>query len=59
MSITQQNSFEIAPNRNQNYDVQIQVGYAAFAIILLVAIYLGSMSSGTAPGDFAVMTVLP
>jgi hypothetical protein len=59
MSIAQQSGFEVAPTRLPNYDVQIQVGYAAFAIILLVAIYLGSMSSGTAPGDSAVMTVLP
>jgi hypothetical protein len=59
MSITQQNSFEIAPNRDQNYDVQIQVGYAAFAIMLLIAIYLGSIAAGAAPGDFAAMTVFP
>jgi hypothetical protein len=58
MAIAQQNSFEIASN-DRNYDLSIQAGYAAFAIVLLVAIYFGSMSSGTAPADFAAMTVLP
>jgi hypothetical protein len=58
MAIAEQNSFEIAPN-DRNYDFSIQVGYAAFAIVLLIAIYFGSMSSGTAPGDFAMMTVFP
>ena len=32
--------------------------YAAFAIVLLLAIYLGSVSSGT-PSDFATLTVFP
>jgi hypothetical protein len=58
MAIAQQNSFEIAPIE-RNYDLSIQVGYAAFAIVLLIAIYFGSMSSGTAPADFAAMTVFP
>jgi hypothetical protein len=59
MAIAQQNGFEIASGGLENYDVRIQVGYAAFAILLLIAIYFGSASSGTAPGDLAVMTVFP
>jgi hypothetical protein len=43
----------------KNDDAMISVGYAIFAIVLLIAIYFGSMSSGTAPGDFASMTVFP
>jgi hypothetical protein len=43
----------------KNHDAMISVGYAIFAIVLLIAIYFGSMSSGTAPGDFASMTVFP
>jgi hypothetical protein len=58
MAIAQQNSFEIASSE-RNYDLSIQIGYAAFATVLLIAIYFGSMSSGTAPADFAAMTVLP
>jgi hypothetical protein len=33
--------------------------YPAFAIVLLFAIYLGSVSSGTAPSDLATLTVFP
>jgi hypothetical protein len=40
-------------------DAIILIGYAAFAVVLLIAIYLASMSSGTAPGEFVSMTVFP
>jgi hypothetical protein len=59
MAITQQARFETAPSRPRSYVVSIVIGYAAFATVLLIAIYLGSLSSGTAPGDFAVMTAFP
>jgi hypothetical protein len=59
MAITQQAGFETASSRPRNYDVPIVIGYAAFAAVLLIAIYLGSLSPGAAPGDFAVMTVFP
>jgi hypothetical protein len=43
----------------KNYDVTILLGYSIFAIVFLIAVYFDSMSSGTAPGDFVSMTVLP
>ena len=59
MAIAQQTRFEIAPSETKDYDIGILIGYAAFATVLLIAIYLGSLSPGTAPGDFAAMTVFP
>jgi hypothetical protein len=59
MAIAQQTRFQTEPGRLANSDVPILIGYAAFAMVLLVVIYFASMSSGTAPADFAVMTVFP
>jgi len=74
MAIAQQTRFQTAPTRLEtsrletsglatrglaNRDVAILIGYAAFAIVLLIAIYLAAMSCGTAPGDLATMTVFP
>jgi hypothetical protein len=59
MQIAQQTRFETAQREVRSRDMTILLGYAAFAIVLLIAIYLGSMSSGTAPGDFATMTAFP
>jgi hypothetical protein len=59
MAIAQQTRFEIAADETKSYDIGILIGYAAFATVLLIAIYLGSLSPGTAPGDFAAMTVFP
>jgi hypothetical protein len=43
----------------EDHDVKIMLGYVVLAITLLIAIYAASMSSGTAPGDFASMPVFP
>jgi hypothetical protein len=43
----------------KNHDAMILLGYLIFAIVLLIAIYFDSMSSGTALVDFASMTVFP
>jgi hypothetical protein len=43
----------------KNYDVAILLGYSIFAIVFLIVVYFDSMSSGTAPGDFASMTLFP
>jgi hypothetical protein len=43
----------------KNYDMSILLGYSVFAIVFLVVIYFDSMSPGTAPADFASMTVFP
>jgi hypothetical protein len=64
MAIAQQNRFETAPGglakSLANRDVAILIGYAAFAMVMmLAAIYFASTSPGTAPADFAVMTVFP
>jgi len=59
MEIVQPTKFTSAQREVRDHDVTIILGYAAFAIVLLIAIYLGSLSSGTAPGDFATMTVFP
>jgi hypothetical protein len=59
MAIVQQAGFETAPGGLKSYDTTILIGYATFAIVLLIVIYLSSMSSGTAPSDFASMTVFP
>jgi hypothetical protein len=59
MAIAQQTRFEIAADEAKSYDIGILIGYAAFAAVLLIAIYLGSLSPGTPPGDFAAMTVFP
>jgi hypothetical protein len=40
-------------------DATILLGYIAFSVVLLVAIYFASMSPGTGPGAFESMTVFP
>ena len=59
MEIAQKAKFQTAEHEIGSHDVTIILGYATFAIVLLIAMYFGSMSSGTAPGDFATMTVFP
>jgi hypothetical protein len=59
MAIAEQTRFETTQREVVNYDAAILLGYSIFATVLLIAVYLGSMSSGTAPGDFASMTVFP
>ena len=63
MAIAQQNRFEMVPGglagSPARSDAAILIGYAAFAAALLVAIYFGSMSSGTAAAELAVMAVFP
>ncbi len=43
----------------RSHDVAIMLGSATLAIVFLFALYLGSISPGTAAGDFATMTVFP
>jgi hypothetical protein len=58
MEIAEQTRFT-AQSEVKNHNAMIFLGYSIFAIVLLTAIYFGSMSSGTAPGDFASMIVFP
>jgi hypothetical protein len=59
MAISEQARLETIQRTARSRDPAILLGYAIFAIVLMIAIYLGSMSSGTAPVDFASMTVFP
>ena len=59
MDIAQKTRFEATRHQVRSHDLTVLLTYAGFAILLLVGIYFGSMSSGTAPGDFATMTVFP
>lgn len=59
MEIAQKTRLETARRKISDLDVTILLGYSISAIMLLIGIYLGSMSAGTAPGDFATMTVFP
>jgi hypothetical protein len=59
MEIAQKTEFETAEHVVKSNDVTIVLGYAAFAVVLLIAMYFGSISSGMQPGDFAAMTVFP
>jgi hypothetical protein len=43
----------------RDYDTRIMLCYAIFSIAFLVIIYAASMSAGTAPGEFASMSVFP
>jgi hypothetical protein len=43
----------------RGHDTSIILGYAAFAVVLLVAIYLAGGEPGTSAADFANMTVFP
>ncbi len=59
MEIAQQTRIETTPREARSYDTTIMFAYALLTIMLLIGIYLDSMSSGTASGDFASMVVFP
>jgi hypothetical protein len=59
MEIAEQGRFETVESEVRHRDATILLGYSIFAIVLLIAICFGSMSSGIAPGDLASMTVFP
>jgi hypothetical protein len=59
MEIAQHSKFETAQSEVRSHDMTILLGYTAFATVLAIVIYLGAMSSGMAPGDFAAMAVFP
>jgi hypothetical protein len=58
MRIAEQTQFT-AQSEFKNYDAMFFPGYSIVVIVLLTAIYFGSMASGTAPGDLASMIVFP
>jgi hypothetical protein len=59
MEIAQQTKLETPLQEVRSHDVTIMLGYGAFTMVLLIAIYLGAMASGTASADFATMAVFP
>jgi hypothetical protein len=59
MEVTERTRLDSTKQEANNHDATILLSYAASAIVLLIAIYLASMSPGTAPGEFLSMTVFP
>jgi hypothetical protein len=59
MEIAEQSRLEATQREARSYDATIMFAYAFLMVTLLVAIYLDSMSSGTAAGDLASMVVFP
>jgi hypothetical protein len=59
MEIAQQTRFKGAGSEVRVRDLTILFGYAAFAALLLIGIYWGSMCSGASAGEFATMIVFP
>lgn len=57
--ITQTSQINNTKLEIKHYDTTISLGFAALSIVFLIAIYLASMSPGTAPGAFVSMTVFP
>jgi hypothetical protein len=59
MEIIQQSRFTPVKAEVRSRDTTIILGYSILAIVFLTAMYFASTSSGTAPADFAMMTVFP
>ncbi|WP_426440867.1 hypothetical protein [Bradyrhizobium genosp. P] len=59
MEIVQRVRPQTIQRQGTSHDTAIMLGYLAFAIVLMIAIYLDALSSGTAAGDLATMTVFP
>ena len=59
MSIAHQSRIESAEDDVGYYDTTPSLGYLAFAILLLIAVIWVAKCCGTAPADFALMTVMP
>lgn len=65
MELTQQvrlaptNSLATDGSDVRSHDLSIIIGYAAFALVLMVAIYLAGGEPATSAADLANMTVFP
>lgn len=59
MAVLEHSDFDVAKREVKSRDTTILLGYSVLAIVLLIAIYLGSLSSGTEIGDIASMSVFP
>ncbi|KJC56385.1 hypothetical protein UP10_34410 [Bradyrhizobium sp. LTSPM299] len=59
MEIVQRARLKTDQRKGARHDAAIMLGYVTFAVVFMIAIYFGSLSPGTAPGDLARMTVFP
>lgn len=59
MELAQQVRHASTKSDIRSRDLSIIVGYLAFALLLLVAIYLAAGQTGTAPIDVVDMTAFP
>jgi hypothetical protein len=59
MKVTQPSHINSAALKVKHSDTTILLAYMALTIVFLIAIYMASMSPGTAPGEFSSMTVFP
>jgi hypothetical protein len=59
MELAQQVRLASTKSDVRSRDLSIIIGYAAFALIVLVAIYLADGEPGTSAADLANMTVFP
>jgi hypothetical protein len=59
MKVAQPSHINSAKLKVKHYDTTILLAYVALTIAFLIVIYMASTSPGTAPGEFASMTVFP
>jgi hypothetical protein len=59
MEIVQRARLQTIQRKGTSHDTAIVLGYVAVAFVLMIAIYFDALSSGTATGDLATMTVFP
>jgi hypothetical protein len=58
MEIVQKAKFVTSGGQEKNRDLAIILGYVVLSILIL-GLHWASASPGTAPSDFAMMTVFP
>ncbi|QOZ33206.1 hypothetical protein XH92_17270 [Bradyrhizobium sp. CCBAU 53421] len=59
MTLAQQVRFPTTQRDGPRQDAPIVLGYVAFAIMLMIIVYLDALSPGTISTDLATMTVFP
>jgi hypothetical protein len=59
MGLAQQVQLAPTESKVRSRDVSIMLGYAVFAIVILIAIGLAARQAGTSPVDLAAITVFP
>jgi hypothetical protein len=59
MELTQKVRLTAPKRDSRSYDLAILLGYSAFAILLMVAIYFAASGPGTTTADLATMGAFP